>query len=119
MIDANESLSAERNLLGQSCQVGCRRDQILGPLLFIVYINDLDEKMTSNVLKFADDTKISSSSQQELQRDLDTAVEWAETWQMKFNTNKCKVMHVGHRNERAIYNMGNHRLEDVEEEKDL
>ena len=89
------------------------------PLLFIVYINDLDEKMTSTVLKFADDTKISSNSQQELQRDLDTAVEWAQTWQMQFNTNKCKVMHVGHRNERAIYNMDNHRLEEVEEEKDL
>ena len=74
--------------------------------LFIVYINDLDEKMTSTVLKFADDTNISSNSQQELQRDLDTAVEWAQTWQMQFN--KCKVMHVGHRNERAIYNMGNH-----------
>ena len=92
---------------------------ILGPLLFIVYINDLDEKMTSTVLKFADDTKISSNSQQELQRDLDTAVEWAQTWQMQFNTSKCKVMHVGHRNEIAIYNMGNHRLEEVEEEKDL
>ena len=38
---------------------------------------------------------------------------------MQFNTNKCKVMHVGHRNERAIYNMGNHRLEEVEGEKDL
>ena len=40
---------------------------------------------------------------------------------MQFNTNKFKVMHVGHRNERAIYNTGNHRLEEVEveEEKDL
>ena len=92
---------------------------ILGPLLFVVYINDLDEKMTSTVLKFADDNNSSSNSQQELQRDLDTAVEWAQTWQMQFNTNKCTVMHVGHRNERAIYNMGNHRLEEVEGEKDL
>ena len=36
---------------------------------------------------------------------------------MQFNTNKRKVMHVGQRNERAIYNMGKHRLEEVEEEK--
>ena len=98
---------------------GVPQGSILGPILFIVYINDLDEKMTSTVLKFADDTKISSNSQQELQRDLDTAVEWAKTWQIQFDTNKCKVMHVGHRNERTIYNMGNHRLEEVEEEKDL
>ena len=48
--------------------------------------------MTSTVLKFADDTKISSNSQQELQRDLDTAVKWAQTWQMQFNTSKCKVL---------------------------
>ena len=75
--------------------------------------------MTSTVLKFADDTNISSNSQQELQRNLDTAVEWAQTWQKQFKTNKNKVMHVGNRNERAIYNMGNHRLEEVEEEKDL
>ena len=72
---------------------GVPQGSILGPLLFIVYINDLDEKMTSSVLKFADDTKISSNSQQELQRDLDTAVEWAHTWQMQFNTNKCKISH--------------------------
>ena len=98
---------------------GVPQGSILGPLLFIVYINDLDEKMTSTVLTFADDTNISSNSQQELQRDLDTAVEWAQTWQLQFNTNKCKVMHVGHRNERAIYNMSNHRLDEVEEENDL
>ena len=98
---------------------GVPQGSILGPLLFIVYINDLDEKITSTVLKFADDTKISSNRQQELQRDLDTAVEWPHTWQMQFNTSKCKVMHVGHPNERVIYSMGNHRLEEVEEENDL
>ena len=46
---------------------GVPHGSILGSLLFIVYINDLDEKMTSTVLTFADDNKISSNSQQELQ----------------------------------------------------
>ena len=49
-------------------------------------------------------------------RDLETAVEWAQTWQMQFNNNNCKVMHVGHRNESAIYYTGNHRLEEVEKD---
>ena len=55
----------------------------------------------------------------ELQRDIDTAVEWAPPWQMQFNTIVCKIMHVGHRKERAIYNMDKPTLEDVEEEKYL
>ena len=52
------------------------------------------------LLKFADDTKIcsrirNSDDVQKLQEDLNTLQEWAHTWQMKFNIQKCKVMRVG------------------------
>ena len=59
---------------------GVPQGSILDPLLFIVYINDLDEGMTSNVLKFADDTKLSrkvdgDEYQEALQKDLDAATQ--------------------------------------------
>ena len=69
---------------------GVPQGSILGPLLFIVYISDLDEKMTSTLLKFVDDTKISSNSQQELQRDLDTA-RWNRHKRGRCNSTQASV----------------------------
>ena len=48
---------------------------VLGPILFLIYINDLDDDITSKVLKFADDTKVfrkikSDADRQHLQDDL-------------------------------------------------
>ena len=67
---------------------------VLGPLLFLIYINDLDDTITSNALKFADDTKVfrkvnTDSDKQHLQNDLDRLVKWCEKWQMLFNFGKC------------------------------
>ena len=73
-----------------------------GPLLFLTFINDLDLNIHNVRLKFADGTKIcsricNSDDVQELQEDLNTLQEWAHTWQMKINIQKCKVMRVGDR----------------------
>ena len=97
---------------------------ILGPLLFIVFIDDLDRGMRSSVLKFADDTKLFNrvngiDDRYVLQRDLELATEWAGKWQMEFNVKKCKIMHIGPENRQAEYVMGDHTLGTVEEEKDL
>jgi len=73
---------------------------VLGPVLFLVFINDLDQSIASSILKFADDTKLFKEVRHDidceaLQRDLLDVVLWAQKWQMEFNVKKCKVMHVG------------------------
>ena len=103
---------------------GIPQGSVLGPLLFLMFIDDLDEGLTSTVLKFADDTKIFETvndweDRKRLQRDLDRLVEWSERWQMKFNVSKCKVMHLGRGNERWNYVMNGQRLKVVRKEKDL
>jgi hypothetical protein len=103
---------------------GIPQGSVLGPILFIMFIDDLDEGVVGRLLKFADDTKIyggvsSMDGRMSLQRDLDRLVEWSERWQMKFNVEKCKVMHLGSRNMGHNYSMNNKVLKVVKEEKDL
>ena len=81
---------------------GVPQGSVLGPLLFLIFINDLEDNTTGSVLKFADDTKIfrqvrDTRDNIRMQIDLDQLVEWAEKWQMQFNVSKCKVMYVGKR----------------------
>ena len=78
---------------------------------FIILINDLDNNITSNILKFADDTKVfgrvnNDGDKQHLQNDLDKLVKWSEKWQMLFNFGKCKCLHTGHWNLDENYKMG-------------
>ena len=77
---------------------GVPQGSVLEPCLFVIYINDIDDAVSSKILKFTDDTKITASisSVEErniLQTDLTRLMEWSEAWQMKFNVNKGKVMH--------------------------
>ena len=80
-------------------------------ILFLIYINDLEDDLSSKVLKFADDTKVfrkvtNDTDKQSLQDDLDTLVKWSEKWQMLFNFGKCKCIHIGHGNMDEEYKMG-------------
>ena len=66
---------------------GIRQGSVYGPLLFLIYINDLDDNITSNILKFADDTKVfrkvnTDGDKQHLQYDLGKLVKWSEFWEL-------------------------------------
>ena len=103
---------------------GVPQGSVLGPILFLIYINDLDDSITSNVLKFADDTKLfrkvnTDGDKQHLQNDLDRLVKWSAKWQMLFNFGKCKCLHTGHRNLNVNYRMGDTVLGTTVKEKDL
>jgi ribonuclease P/MRP protein subunit RPP40 len=56
---------------------------------------------------------------EDLQEALDTLSNWADRWGMEFNVNKCKVMHVGHNNEKHTYTMKGQQLAETEEERDI
>ena len=69
---------------------GVSQGSVLGPLLFLLYINDLSENIKSQVRLFADDTAVyltvsSAYDSQILQSDLDTLQHWERTWDMEFN----------------------------------
>ena len=97
---------------------------VLGPILFLVYINDLEEGVTGNILKFADDAKLFRKTKeigdkQKLLDDIDKFVRWSEKWQMLFNFGKCKCLHTGPGNTGMNYEMGGSILSKTVKEKDL
>ena len=84
----------------------------------------MDDDITSNVLKFADDTKVfrkvnTYGDKQHLQNDIDKLVKWSDKWQMLYNFGKCKCLHTGHRNLDIKCNIGGTVLGTTAKEKDL
>ena len=96
---------------------------VLGPILFVICINDIEDGICGNILKFADDTKIfckvgSDINCAKLRADLRKLYNWSEDQQMLFNLDKCKIMHFAYNNPNNIFLLG-HILETVDEENDL
>ena len=73
---------------------------MLGPVLFVIFINDLDEGVRNHILKFADDTKLFSqvSTYEDAEKLQITLNEWSNEWSMLFNAEKCKCIHYGYNN---------------------
>lgn len=105
---------------------GVPQGSVLGPLLFLLYINDLPEDIQSQVRLFADDTAVylavrNSSDANILQADLDKLEIWERTWDMEFNPSKCQVLHIN-RSKQPIhsrYTLHGQTLESVDSAKYL
>jgi len=103
---------------------GVPQGSVLGPILFLIYINDIDCGICNWILKFADDTKMfgpicNKVDYMNFQKDLNRLFDWSKNWQMSFNIDKCKVMHLGRTNKVYDYYLDGQPLSEVKEEKDL
>ena len=81
---------------------GVPQGSVLGPILFLAYINDLPEQVRSRVRLFADDTAMylaldKQADSEILQKDLEILENWVKLWDMSFNPSKCQVIHVTRR----------------------
>ena len=84
---------------------GVPQGTILGPILFLIYVNDKPEDVKSTIKLFADDTKIyreltNPNVITTLLSDLDSLDRWATDWQVEFNTKKCEVMRITHKKDK-------------------
>ena len=120
----NGSKSSVHNI-----QSGIPQGTVLGPVLFIIYINSLPEAVAeSELFMFADDTKVfkeinNTADSEALQQDLNSMWTWSESTLLKFHPDKCKSMTLRRGNEAPTrsytMNDGAHNLEQVTTEKDI
>ena len=126
-VQLNGSVSKWHNVTS-----GIPQGSVLGPVLFVIFINDLPLNVESDVYMFADDTKLyrdiaNQSDIEIIQNDINNLFKWSEKWLLRFHPDKCKVLSIigkRHQQRTTKYTMptysGSHvTLESVESEKDI
>ena len=115
-VSVGDSKSQEKSVLS-----GVPQGSVLGPLLFLLFINDLPEGMKQLVKLFADDVKmiVNPNHMPEIQLDLEKLCIWESVWLLKFNTDKCFVLHIGKHNPENKYIFSSSTLKTTDKEKDL
>ena len=95
-----------------SVSSGVPQGSVLGPTLFIYFINDLPTTTSNASMKiFADDTKVykeikDEKNVEQLQNAIDSMFDWTQKWLLKFNKDKCKILHLGKNNPKNKYFIG-------------
>ena len=111
-----------------SCPVtsGVPQGSVLGPVLFLMYINDIGENIGSQIRLFADDTILyrtinSAEDTAKLQDDVTQLQEWCHEWQMLFHPAKCNLLRVSTSRSpiQVSYTLSGHTLDRVEKVKYL
>ena len=105
---------------------GVPQGTIIGPVAFLIYINDITNNIKCQCMLYADDCVLYScvnnaNDAKMLQHDLDRVIKWSRRWSMDFNVNKCKVMHMTKKNNISFnsYYMNGSKLGVTETEKYL
>ena len=105
---------------------GVPQGSVLGPILFLIYINDLPNSLSSKVRLFADDAIVyreikSPKDCLELQNDLNKLMAWEKKWLMEFNPSKCEILSVTRKRSPTAYSytLHGHTLNRVKSTKHL
>jgi hypothetical protein len=109
-----------------SVRSGVPQGSVLGPLLFLIYVDDINSYVDCNMVMFADDLKLWNkiscpADKRKLQNNIDAVKRWSDEWLLQFNVSKCVILHLRSNNniDTAEYFVGENALKSVEVEKDL
>jgi hypothetical protein len=101
---------------------GVPQGSVLGPLLFAIYVDDIDTCLPDCVVtKFADDIKVYAdvSAAPSLQNSIDSILSWAKTWLLNVHPQKCSVLHLGFNNQNIPYYLNDFPFHRVNQIRDL